>query len=100
MATPNIFLFLANIWGTFNEFISAQSVKQNQFVTALADALMVPYASPGGKAWATVVSAIGRAQPVYTFDDAENAALLDTGARPAPVEELIKKFAPSSSGTW
>jgi len=61
---------------------AAQAVRRNNIVAALADALLVPYAAPGGKAWTTVHTALKREQPVFTFDVEDNAVLLEAGARP------------------
>ncbi len=47
---------------------ATQAVKRNNLVAALADALLVPYAAPGGKTWTTVNAALKRNQPVYTFE--------------------------------
>lgn len=54
----------------------------NTFVAALADAVFVPHAVPGGQAELTARQAIARGQVVMTFDDQENAHLIDSGARP------------------
>lgn len=62
--------------------IAAQAVRRNNLVAALADALLVPYAVPGGKAWTTVHAALKRKQPVLTFDVEDNAALIEAGAQP------------------
>ncbi|MBW6485108.1 MAG: DNA-processing protein DprA [Syntrophobacterales bacterium] len=61
---------------------AAQAVRRNNLVAALADALLVPYASPNGKTWTTVHAALKRKQPVFTFDVEDNADLLKAGARP------------------
>ncbi len=60
----------------------AQAVKRNHMVAALATDLWVPHASPGGKTWSTIHAALGRQQPVFTFEDESNAELLAAGARP------------------
>lgn len=61
---------------------AAQAVQRNNLVAAIADALWVPHAAPGGKTWKTVHSALEQRQPVFTFDGNDNAALLESGARP------------------
>jgi predicted Rossmann fold nucleotide-binding protein DprA/Smf involved in DNA uptake len=61
---------------------TAQAVWRNNLVAALAKALFVPHAAPGGKTWSTVKAALKRNQPVFTFDVPDNAELLDSGARP------------------
>lgn len=61
---------------------AAHAVLRNNLVAALADAMWVPHAAPGGKTWETVHRALARHQPVFTFNVNDNAALLDSGARP------------------
>ncbi len=62
---------------------SPESAKRrNQFVTALATAVLVPYAVPGGKVEHETNQAISRGQTVLTFDDDQNARLIARGARP------------------
>jgi len=58
-----------------------QAVYRNNLVVALADALFVPHAAPGGKTWQPIRAALRRGQAVYTIDDPENAALFAAGAR-------------------
>lgn len=55
---------------------------RNAFVAALADTVFVPHAVPGGQAEVIARQAIARGQVVLTFDDQENAHLIDSGARP------------------
>ena len=55
---------------------------RNAFVAALAGAVFVPHAAPAGKAEVTARQAIARGQVVLTFDDRENARLINFGARP------------------
>jgi len=62
---------------------AVQAVRRNNLVAALADTLLVPYASPNGKTWTTVHAALKRNQPVFTFDVEDNAALLKAGAQPS-----------------
>ena len=61
---------------------AAQAARRNHLVAALADAVWVPHAAPGGKTWATVRAALARHQPVFTFANEDNAGLLEAGARP------------------
>ncbi|MBP7867806.1 MAG: DNA-processing protein DprA [Acidobacteria bacterium] len=61
---------------------TARAVQRNHRVAALAEALWVPHASPGGKAWTTVHAALARRQPVFTFVNEHNGGLLEAGARP------------------
>lgn len=61
---------------------SLRAVQRNHLAAALAEALWVPHAAPGGKAWSTVHAALSRLQPVFTFVNAFNSGLLEAGARP------------------
>lgn len=65
---------------------SAQAQQRNALAAALSQALWVPHAAPGGKAWAAVQSALSQNQPVHTFAEKDNAPLIQAGAR--PFEEL------------
>ncbi|MDR1612459.1 MAG: DNA-processing protein DprA [Planctomycetota bacterium] len=61
---------------------SARAAERNRLAAALADALWTPHAVPGSKTQAIVDAALGRGQPVFTFDHADNSHLLRAGARP------------------
>jgi hypothetical protein len=50
----------------------------------------VPHAASGGKAEATVRRAIAQGQRVLTFDDDENSPLIELGAEPVGVQELVR----------
>lgn len=54
---------------------------RNDFVAALSATVLVPHASPGGKAEATAKQTIQRSQSLFTFDDPENTNLLSLGAQ-------------------
>jgi len=53
---------------------------RNEFVTALAAAVLVPHASAGGKVEASITGCVERGQLVLTLDDAENDSLMSAGA--------------------
>lgn len=59
-----------------------RAVQRNHLVAALAEALWVPHAAPGGKAWSTVHAALSRGQTVWTFTHESNRNLLESGALP------------------
>ena len=61
---------------------AVQAVRRNDLVAALAEAVWVPHAAPGGKTWATVRSVLRRQQPVFAFATEDNDDLLEAGARP------------------
>lgn len=68
----------------------ALALRRNEFVAALADAVFMPHAASGGKAEATARRAIARGQRVLTFDDDENSRLIELGAEPVGVQELVR----------
>lgn len=63
--------------------------RRNDLVAAIADVVFVPHASPGGKAEANAIRAIGRGQTVITFADPSNDHLVRAGARAVSVAELL-----------
>lgn len=73
-------LILSPFAETVRRTTAAQAVRRNHLVAALADAVWVPHAAPGGKTWATIRAALERRQPVFTFDDPFNHDLAISGA--------------------
>ena len=69
------------------------SVRRNQFVSATADILLVPYAVADGKVKHEVQEAIARGQTVLTFDDRENSHLLANGAIPVAADGVVDGMA-------
>ncbi len=65
---------------TVKRSTAAQAIQRNELVAALADAVLVPYAAPGGKAESTAQNILTRRQPLFTFPDENNAHLLHAGA--------------------
>jgi predicted Rossmann fold nucleotide-binding protein DprA/Smf involved in DNA uptake len=53
---------------------------RNEFVASLSAAILIPHASPGGKAEATARRLIAQGQRVFMFSDEGNQALLELGA--------------------
>ena len=58
-----------------------QAIQRNELVAALADAVLVPYASPGGKSESTAKNILARGQSLFTYTDENNAHLIRVGAR-------------------
>jgi hypothetical protein len=69
------------------------AVRRNQFVSATADILLVPYAVAGGKVEREVQQAIARGQTVLTFDDNENSHLIVHGAIPVAADGVVGRMA-------
>ncbi|MCA1595500.1 MAG: hypothetical protein LC772_03620 [Chloroflexi bacterium] len=57
------------------------AMRRNRIAAALADELVVVYASPGGKTEQFCREVISWGKPVLTLDCLENAALISLGAR-------------------
>ena len=66
----------------------AQAQSRNEFVAALSAAVLIPHASPGGKAEATAQNIVQRDLPLFTFDDEGNTGLISRGARPYDIDEI------------
>ena len=73
---------------------TAQAQTRNQLVAALSNAVLIPHASPGGKAEAVARQVLERGQPLFTFDDDENAKLLEQGAWPYDLNGIAKLLGP------
>ena len=59
---------------------AAQAIQRNELVAALATAVLVPYAVPGGKAETIARSILARRQPLFTLADENNTSLIQAGA--------------------
>ena len=57
-----------------------RAVQCNELVAALADAVLAPYAVPGGRTEVTARNVLARGQPLFTFADESNATLIEAGA--------------------
>jgi predicted Rossmann fold nucleotide-binding protein DprA/Smf involved in DNA uptake len=64
------------------------AAQRNEFVAALAKAVLIPYASPGGMAEAIARGVIETGTPLFTFADDENKHLYHLGARPFDIGAL------------
>jgi hypothetical protein len=73
---------------TVRRTTKAQAHTRNEFVAAIATAMFIPYASPGGQAEAIAREVLTTDKPLFTFDDPENQSLLTLGARPYNVDEI------------
>ena len=74
----------------------AQAQRRNEFIAALARAILIPHASPGGNAETIAQQAIDRGQPLFTIDDEENKHLIQLGARPYNLDALRGLIVPGN----
>lgn len=81
-------MILSPFDGTVGRTTKATAQKRNEFIAALAAAVLIPHASPGGKAEAIARTVLQRGKPLFTFDDDENKGLLLLGARPFDKEAI------------
>lgn len=73
-------LLLISRFGDEIRSATAQRARErNDLVAALSQVVLVPYASPGGKTWDIVRSALDRGQRVVSFDDPVNERLFACG---------------------
>ena len=85
---PIVSHFAANVRRT----TPVRAIQRNDLVAALADALWVPHAAPGGKVWMAIRRALARGQAVFTFESEENSDLMNSGAKPVEPREIISAF--------
>jgi len=64
----------------------AQAQARNEFIAGLSYAVLIPHASPGGKAEAIAQHILVQSQPLFTFPEDENAGLLKLGAQPYQID--------------
>lgn len=67
----------------------ATSQIRNEFVASFTTAILIPHASPGGKAEAIARAVLERGKPLFTFDDVENQGLLQSGAKRFVIAEAM-----------
>jgi len=61
---------------------------RNEFVAALSDVILIPHASRGGKSETVARHILNRGQPLFTFEDDQNAGLLKLGAVPYDIRQI------------
>ena len=62
---------------------------RNQFVAALADRMLVPFAAPATKTFELCRLLVSWGKPLYTFVNEDNAGLLKLGAEPLDTHRAI-----------
>ena len=65
---------------------------RNELVAALADALLIAHATPGGKTERLCSDVLAWGKPLLTLESGENAGLLALGARPIRPERLSEQW--------
>lgn len=66
--------------------------QRNLFVAVLADVLLIPHASPGGKAEKLCRQMFAASKGIFTAADDQNAHLLAAGVMPLHVPELVLRL--------
>jgi predicted Rossmann fold nucleotide-binding protein DprA/Smf involved in DNA uptake len=66
----------------------ANAQARNDLVSRLATAVLIPHASPGGKAEALARVIVDRGQSLFTFEDEENDQLTQLGATSFSLEQF------------
>ncbi len=66
------------------------SQRRNQFVGALAAAVFVAYADPGGKTEEFCKAFLRSGKPLYTFESQYNKTIVDAGAKPIDTKDLAQ----------
>ncbi|MEM6597990.1 MAG: DNA-processing protein DprA [Cyanobacteria bacterium P01_C01_bin.69] len=77
----NRLLILSPFQGSQHRMTSTLAQKRNQFVAALADAIFITYASPGGKTEMLAKQAVSLGKPLLTFASSDNEHLIRLGAQ-------------------
>lgn len=71
------------------------SEQRNRFAAAVADAVLIPYASTGGKTEQLCCEIIGWGKSVYTLESEHNTSLISAGAVPVAkqdFEHLVRRL--------
>jgi len=72
---------------------TAMARQRNRLVGALAGAIFIAYAAPGGKTEQLCRDFITWGKPVYTFQSETTAHLIELGIKPVEMEELVEGWA-------
>jgi predicted Rossmann fold nucleotide-binding protein DprA/Smf involved in DNA uptake len=83
-------LILSPFEETLKRPTAHSSQLRNQFVGALAAAVFVAYAEPGGKTEEFCKLILAGGKPLYTFESRYTKALVDAGAMPIDTKKLAQ----------
>lgn len=67
---------------------SARALVRNQLIAALADAVFITHATPGGKSESFCHELATEGKPLFALDTEENSTLFNLGAEPLRPEEI------------
>ena len=67
---------------------SARALVRNQFIAALADAVVITHATPGGKSESFCHDLVTEGKLLFALDTAENTHVFNLGAEPLRPEEI------------
>ncbi len=90
-------LVLAPFGDDVRRTTKAHAQARNEFIVAHAAGVLIPHASPGGKAEAIARTILERGKPLFTFVDEENNGLLQSGANRFGIAETVKTIQDDSS---
>jgi predicted Rossmann fold nucleotide-binding protein DprA/Smf involved in DNA uptake len=68
---------------------SARALVRNQLIAALADAVVITHATPGGKSESFCHELATEGKPLFALDTVENTNLFNLGAEPLRLEEIM-----------
>lgn len=68
---------------------AAIAAERNAYVAALASRLLIAHAEKGGKTEKLCRDALAQGKPVFALDSPDNAHLIECGAVPVPVGDLM-----------
>lgn len=68
---------------------SARALVRNQFIAALADAVVITHATPGGKSESFCHELATEGKLLFALDTVENTNLFNLGAEPLRLEEIM-----------
>lgn len=90
-------LVLAPFGDGVRRITKAHAHCRNEFIAAHATAVLIPHASPGGKAEAIARTVLEHGKTLFTFEDERNQYLLQLGATRFGIAETVRTIQNDSS---
>jgi len=78
-----------------NRITAALAAQRNEFVAALAHAVLIVYADPSGFVESLASTVLAWRKPLFTLDSPHNANLLSVGAEPVRASDVTAHWLPS-----